>query len=89
MYSFEHTCGHGNNHLSDVFGVLAMLSFLIDQVQQSCRGMFRRALRHQERNLYLWDDLRSLVHKFAFPDWETLYMALSGEIKFALVRDGP
>ncbi|MCY4290578.1 MAG: hypothetical protein OXC72_02310, partial [Roseovarius sp.] len=25
----------------------------------------------------------------AFPDWETLYRALAGEVEFVLVRDGP
>ena len=79
MHGFEHTCGHGGNHLRDVFGVLAMLSFLIDQVRQSCRGMFQRVPRHQGRNLHLRDDLRSLVRRFAFPDRETLYRGLAGE----------
>ena len=32
-YRFEHTFGPGNTHLSDVFATLAMLAFLIDQVQ--------------------------------------------------------
>ena len=49
-HSFEHTCGHGDNHLRDVFGLLAMP---------------------------------------AFPDWETLYRALAGEVGFVPVRDGP
>jgi len=89
MYSFEHTCGHGNNHLCDVFGLLAMLAFLVDQIQRHCCGLFGRALKHQERSLYLWDDLRDLVRRFAFPDWETLYRALAGEVGFVLVRDGP
>ena len=33
IYRFEHNFGHGNTHLSDVFAMLAMLAFLIDQVQ--------------------------------------------------------
>ena len=65
-----------------------MPAFPVDQARQSRRGAFQRVLRHQGRNLYLWN-ARSLVRMFAFPDRETLSPALSGEIKFAPVRDGP
>ncbi|MCY3984761.1 MAG: hypothetical protein OXE85_12700, partial [Roseovarius sp.] len=34
-------------------------------------------------------DLRDLVRGVAFPDWETLYRALAGEVGFVPVRDGP
>ena len=30
-HSFERTCGHGDNHLRDVFGLLAMPAFPVDQ----------------------------------------------------------
>ncbi|MCY4206400.1 MAG: hypothetical protein OXD29_00405, partial [Roseovarius sp.] len=30
-----------------------------------------------------------LVRGVAFPDWETLYRALAGEVGFVPVRDGP
>ena len=93
MYSFERTCGHGDNHLCDVFGALAMLAFLIDQIQRHCCGPFGRALKHRERSLYLWDDPGDLVRRFAFPDWETLYRALAGELEkedhVGLIRAGP
>ncbi|MCY4209113.1 MAG: hypothetical protein OXD29_14360, partial [Roseovarius sp.] len=41
----------------------------------------RRVRNHQGRNLYLRNEPRSLVRRFAFPDRETLSPALSGEIK--------
>ena len=63
-----------------------MPAFSVDQARQSRRGTFQRALRHQGRNLHLWNEPRSPVGRFAFPDRETLSPALSGEIKFALVR---
>ena len=31
VHSFERNCGHGNNHLRDVFGLLAMPAFPVDQ----------------------------------------------------------
>ena len=89
MYSFEHNYGHGDNHLCDVFGALAMPAFLVDQIQRHCRGLFGRALKHRERSLYLRDDPGDLVRGVAFPDRETLYRALAGEVGFVPVRDGP
>ncbi|MCY4207285.1 MAG: hypothetical protein OXD29_04955, partial [Roseovarius sp.] len=39
--------------------------------------------------LYLRDDPGDLVRGVAFPDRETLYRALAGEVGFVPVRDGP
>ncbi|MCY4314590.1 MAG: hypothetical protein OXC66_00575 [Roseovarius sp.] len=69
-----------------------MLAFPVGQVRQSCCGTFQRALRHKGRNLHLWDDLRSLVYRFAFPDQEKLYRVLAGELggedHIGPIRDG-
>ena len=92
-YRFEHDFGHGNNRLADVFATRAMRAFLIDQVQQHCCQVFRKAREHQGRNLYLWNRLRELVRTFAFPDWKVLYRAIAGELGkedcVALIRAGP
>ena len=88
-HSFEHNYGHGDNHLRDVFGALAMPAFPVDQIQRHCRGPFGRALKHRERSLHLRDDPGDLVRGVAFPDRETLYRALAGEVGFVPVRDGP
>lgn len=80
-YNFEHNYGHGNNHLADVFATLAMLAFLIDQIQQHCCPLFRQARAYQKRNLYLWDRMRSLFQHFGIPDWRTFYLAMSGKMK--------
>ncbi len=53
-YQFEHNFGHGDKNLSTVFAILMMLAFLIDQVQELCDATFQRALKKQERKLYLW-----------------------------------
>ncbi len=41
--------GHGNNHPADVFATLAMLAFLIDQVQQHCCPLFGKARQTPSR----------------------------------------
>ena len=70
-----------------------MLAFPVDQIQRHCCGLFGRALKHQERSLYLWNDPGDLVRGVAFPDWETLYRALAGELEkeghVGLIRAGP
>ncbi len=47
---FEHSLGHGNNRLADVFATLAMPAFPAGQVQQHCCQVFRKAREHQGRN---------------------------------------
>ncbi len=80
LYRSGHNFGHGHNHLADVFMTLAMLAFLIDQVQQHCCPLFGRARRHRKRNPCLWNRLRSLFQTFVIPDWRTLYLAMSGQM---------
>ena len=39
--NFEHTYGHGEQHLSVVFATMTLLAFLVDQVQPLCWAFFR------------------------------------------------
>ena len=70
-----------------------MFAFLIDQVQQHCCPLFRKAREHQGRILYLWNRLRSLFQTFSIPDWRTFYLAMSGDMKKPeladMLPDGP
>ena len=54
-----------------------MLAFLIDQVEQRCCRLFRKAREKAGRLLYLREEIRSLVLEFRIPDWETLYRAIA------------
>ena len=51
-------------HLADVLIPFALLSFLIDQVQFHCCALFQRARKHQKRNLYVWEAMRSLFRQY-------------------------
>ena len=75
-YNFEHNYGHGKNHLADVFPTLAMLAFLIDQVQLLCCGLFQKARDYQKQKIYLWERIRSLLLNFSIRDWRTFYLAM-------------
>ena len=72
-YAFGHNFGHGDKQLSTVLAHLMMLAFLIDQIQQRCCAVFRRARARAKRPKYLWEQVRSAFLLAAVPDWETLY----------------
>jgi hypothetical protein len=81
-YQFEHNFGHGEQHLSVVFGVLMLLAFLSDQTQQLCCTLFRAVWAKAGSKRQLWDELRHLFHSFAFASMRELYEAmLQGIVK--------
>ena len=52
---FEHSYGHGNNHLSVVFMLLMMLAFLVDQTQQLACSLFQAVLKKEGSRLIIKD----------------------------------
>ena len=83
-YAFGHNFGHGDKHLSTVLAHLMMLAFLIDQIQQRCCAVFRRARARAKRPKYLWEQVRAAFLLVAVPDWETPY-ALATKDRVAAV----
>jgi hypothetical protein len=75
-YQFEHNFGHGEQHLSVVFGVLMLLAFLSDQIQQLCCTLFQAVWKRAGSKRQLWDDMRHLFHVFAFGSMRELYETL-------------
>ncbi len=64
-YHFEHNIGHGNQHLSVVFGLLKMLAFLLDQVQEATCPLFRAVVTKTGSRKLLWERIRSHVLRTA------------------------
>ena len=54
-----------------------MLAFLIDQAEQRCCRLFRKAREKAGRPLYFRQRLRSLVQNFWIPDWEYSYKMIA------------
>ncbi len=76
-YKFEHNYGHGKENLSTVFAMLMMLTFLIDQCEQLCCGLFQSAYEKLDfRKTDLWDKIRSFFDRFIIVSWESLYKAI-------------
>ncbi len=76
-YHFEHNFGHGYHHLSTVMVHLMMLAFLIDQIQQRCCTLFRRALHKAQSKSRFWNKVRGLFQHYLIPDWEALYRGIA------------
>lgn len=75
-YHFEHNFGLGKEHLSEVFVMLMMLAFLVDQTQQLCSPLFQAALEKAGSKRALWDEQRSLFHSYKLNSMAMLYTAM-------------
>jgi hypothetical protein len=75
-YQFGHNFGLGKQHLSEVFVLLMMLAFLVDQIQQLCCPLFRAAWKKWKTKRSLWEKVRSKFHEFYIETMEDLYRSL-------------
>jgi hypothetical protein len=75
-YHYEHNFGHGEKHLCNLFAMLMMLAFLVDQVQQLCCPLFQAVLHKLRTKRALWENLRSHFLHFAFTSMHQLYDAI-------------
>lgn len=75
-YQFGHNFGLGKQHLSEVFVLLMMLAFLVDQIQQLCCPLFRAAWKKWKTKRSLWEKVRSKFHEFHIGTMEELYRSL-------------
>jgi hypothetical protein len=75
-YNFEHTYGHGEQHLSVVFAMLMMLAFLVDQTQQLCCALFRAVWTKLGSKRLVWERLRALCYDYRVESMRELLEAL-------------
>jgi hypothetical protein len=80
-YHFEHNYGHGYKHLAEVFALLMMLAFLIDQVQQRCNPLFRKAWEKKGPKCALWEAVRQLFASFEVSSMAEIYQGIAFGIK--------
>jgi hypothetical protein len=75
-YNLEHNYGLGKEHLSEVFVMLMMLAFLIDQTQQLTSTLFQAAWQKVGSKRALWEKQRNLFHCFELDSMSMLYTAI-------------
>jgi hypothetical protein len=61
-YHFEHTYGHGEQHLSVVFAMLMLLAFLVDQTPQFCCALLQAVWAKLGSKRLLWERMRGLFY---------------------------
>jgi hypothetical protein len=71
-YNFEHNFGHGYQNLCTVLGLLMMLAFLIDQVQELTCRVFKKARQLTGSYSSLWENIRALFIYFDLESWNDL-----------------
>lgn len=75
-YHLEHNYGHGEKHLSTVFATLMMLTFLIDQIQETCCAYFQEVRHSYRARIRVWEQIRSYFNVHFVVSWESLYAAM-------------
>lgn len=76
-YHFEHNYGHGEKQLATVLALLMMVAFLIDQMQQKCNPLFRRAWEKKGPKSALWEAVRHLFASFEVSSMGEIYEAIA------------
>jgi hypothetical protein len=85
-YHFEHNYGHGCQHLAEVFALLMMLAFLIDQVQQRCNPLFQKAWQKKGPKCALWEAVRHLFASFEVSSMAEIYQGIAFGFKRPTLR---
>jgi len=75
-YHFEHNFGLGEKYLAEVFTMLMMLAFLVDQTQQLCCPLFQAVLAKLKYKKTLWHKIRSFFDLYDCESMEIIYKAL-------------
>ena len=75
-YHLEHHYGHGKQHLATVLGLLMMLMFLIDQIQETCCGLFQAARNRLYSRTSVWEKLRGFFANYFIESWEDIWLSM-------------
>ncbi len=76
-YHFAHNFGHGYRHLCSNFGMLMMLAFFVDQVQELCCDLFKKARARFVTRIGLWSKMKSLFMGYIITSWDDLFNAIA------------
>lgn len=77
-YYLEHNYGHGDKNLSVNMVKMMFTAFLIDQIQQACCQIFKRAFETMgERPSYLWEKVLAIFKMCIIDSWETIFSVIT------------
>jgi Transposase DDE domain len=75
-YNLEHNYGHGKKHLATNFGILMVLAFLIDQIQQLCCPVFQNSLKSCHSKKSFWKKLCSVFDIVRMDGWFSVWESI-------------
>lgn len=76
-YHFSHNFGHGYQNLCTIFGMLMMLAFFVDQVQELSCQLFKKARAKFKSRTSLWDKIRGMFKEFLIKSWDDLFNGIA------------
>ena len=79
-YNMEHSYGHGKKNLCTIFGLLAILALLIDQVLEISCPLFKKALKGKAngKRIELWGLFKTGIENCILDSWESLLKYSAG-----------
>lgn len=76
-YHFSHNFGHGYKNLSTIFGMLMMLAFFVDQVQELSCQLFKKARAKFKSRTSLWEQIKGMFRGFLIESWDDLFNSIA------------
>lgn len=84
-YHFSHNFGHGYKNLSTVFGMLMMLAFFVDQVQELYCHLFKKARAKFKSRTSLWERIKGMFINFFINSWDDLFNGIAHGVANAVL----
>jgi len=81
-YNIEHNYGHGSNNLCYNFYNFTLLAFTMHQMHQLTDKLFQEMRSRFGRLGSLWEEIRTMVHRFYFLSMEALWELLAKDLDY-------
>jgi len=81
-YNIEHNYGHGSNNLCYNFYNFTLLAFAMHQIHQLTDRLFQEMRSRFGRLGSLWEEIRTMVHRFYFSSMEALWELLAKDLDY-------
>ena len=81
-YNIEHNYGHGSNNLCYNFYNFTLLAFTMHQIHQLTDKLFQEMRSRFGRLGSLWEEIRTMVHRFYFLSMEALWELLAKDLDY-------
>ena len=81
-YNIEHNYGHGSNNLCYNFYNFTLLAFTMHQIHQLSDKLFQEMRSRFGRLGSLWEEIRTMIHRFYFSSMEALWELLAKDLDY-------